>query len=271
MSADSNNVICGCDWNRQAYWRDVNNYGTVNFSNVACTNSGPLPSINVVVGATPTNTPTPSPTPPGCRSVPNTNVGDTCNVGCINDCSSGLVCVDQGTGGHCESEVSSTTQLQVNLGISGLASVASSRATTSVKVQVFDSTSAVVKEATGTLTFNSSAKGFIGSVDLTNLVTGNYTVKAKLQNSLTTNFGGGVSTIFEKKLNTLPQSTIHMGDANNDDKVDLLDFSIFFDCLNSLTSCTADQAILVDFNFDGEVSVLDFNQFIESFHVSSGV
>ncbi|MCL4354551.1 hypothetical protein M1349_03750 [Patescibacteria group bacterium] len=110
--------------------------------------------------------------------------------------------------------------------------------------------------------YNTSSGLFTGSIttgdQLTtakNIPDGAYTVKLRLDNSLTKKLPG-FQTIKGNQTITLPTTELATGDLNNDNILNLADYNIFISCFGE-KQC--DKKDLADLNDDGVVDEIDLN------------
>jgi hypothetical protein len=142
-----------------------------------------------------------------------------------------------------------------------------------VTLQLFDSNNTLVKSVSGTVAFNATLGNFQGTLDGgTDVVSGSYLVKVKglpyLRRQL-----GGIVTITATTTNTLPQGALVVGDANDDNQLNILDYNMMLDCYSELAparNCNPTKLLSTDFNDDGSVNQFDYNLFLRELSVLSG-
>lgn len=142
-----------------------------------------------------------------------------------------------------------------------------------VKVTVYDATlqnsQEVVKvpEKTGTVEFNPSTAQYEGIVGIGNtLTTGNYIVKVKMDNTLVKRLPGVVYIDQTKQDNSTPTVELVTGDLNQNNSLDVQDYTNIMACYNNLPACTGDILILGDLDDDGvtngdndDINIMQFN------------
>lgn len=186
---------------------------------------------------TPTPTPTPPPTPTGAQSA---------------------------------------TQFTFTLDLTGIGQNGNKNPRTTqrqIEVELFDSDNEPLPLKDGTVSFNNTTNLFKGTVDMGSLAAGNYTVKVKTPKYLKRRISG-IQTIVSARATpyVIPSITLVVGDANNDNKVNIIDYNMWRDCYQGTvaeTSCSN-----VDFNDDGIVrgaeGLKDGNLLITSLGVKEG-
>ncbi|MSP13520.1 MAG: hypothetical protein EXR62_11260 [Chloroflexi bacterium] len=118
-----------------------------------------------------------------------------------------------------------------------------------------------------TVTYNPSTDSFIGVIDLGNtLPTGNYTVKFHLDFTLT-KVVDGIQKINGGSSNVLPGTLLWAGDTNNDNKLNILDWNVLYDCYSDANqpprNCAdSNKKLSADINDDGNVNIYDMNQWL---------
>jgi len=114
-------------------------------------------------------------------------------------------------------------------------------------------------------------KGIIGIYPNT-FPSGQYYLKVK------TNFHlkrlvPGILNITAGQKNTVPPATLVTGDANNDNKLNILDYNSLLDCYSDLSvaaACDPDKKIATDFNDDSFVNQFDYNLFLREIATQPG-
>lgn len=104
---------------------------------------------------------------------------------------------------------------------------------------------------------------FTGSLDLADIQSGSYLVRVKLDNTLVKSIAdvsitGGTS-------NDLSMVTLVSGDLNNDNRINIQDFSILISCFGSRQCRPEIRKTLSDFNGDGRISGIDYSRLITNF------
>jgi glucose/arabinose dehydrogenase len=143
-----------------------------------------------------------------------------------------------------------------------------------VTVDIVNQQNQTVLTKQGTVAYNSAQGNFTGSVDLgTTLPTGFYQVKVKT-NQYLRSIVPGIHTITAGTNNQLPQAALIVGDANGDNALSILDYSLLVGCYSDFlpaTNCTPANKILTDLNDDGNVNLSDFNLFLRELSTRTGV
>lgn len=146
-----------------------------------------------------------------------------------------------------------------------------------VTVSAFDANNQLASSGQGTVIYSSSTNTFSGTINLTNITSGNYTMTVKMDNFLSAR-SVGFQTVTTGTPISLPQVSVITGDIDNDDQLDILDYNILISCFGSklaLSSCSAPittQSPGADINDDGKVDGIDYNLLIREFSVlKSGI
>lgn len=150
------------------------------------------------------------------------------------------------------------TGIKLSLRLPGIGKVSGDNATPrrsvrSVKITVFDNTNAQVGvEHAGTVEYNTANGRFEGNIGLgTTFTTGSYTVKVKMDNTLIKRLSGIVTITQGNSENPTPQADLITGDLNQDNSLDVQDFTNVMACFHHESACTGDIAILGDLNDNG--------------------
>lgn len=153
-------------------------------------------------------------------------------------------------------------------------------------VEVFDTDNTLVAATTGAIGFDRATEKFKGIIDMGLLRTGKYLVKVTTDRYLRKLISqkAPLLTIQENSINGLPEATLVVGDVNNDNVLNLLDYNILavacFDSnhptfdpkakFNSRACTTHPQRKTADLNDDGFIDGKDFNLLIRSFSMQRG-
>jgi hypothetical protein len=135
-----------------------------------------------------------------------------------------------------------------------------------------DTSNAVVKTSTGTVTYNATNGNFTGLVDVGTLSTGIYTIRAKTDKYLRRQIPGIIS-ITSGATKAISPFTLVVGDVNNDNKLDIGDYNLLLDCFSDLTparNCDATKKVATDITDDGNVNQFDYNLFLREISVQGG-
>lgn len=138
-------------------------------------------------------------------------------------------------------------------------------------VDIYDSTNTKVAQASGKLTFNTTS-GFMKGTVATTLPAGSYSLFVKSDRYLRKRIPAFQT--LHAGANTIPQTTLILGDINGDNKLDILDFNILSDCYNdkvkSATCLAHKEHSNADLNDDGVIDGVDYNFFISNLSNSIG-
>lgn len=136
-------------------------------------------------------------------------------------------------------------------------------------VQVFDgNNNQVGGDVFGPVTFDETSGLFTGIIDMGTVLTdGIYTVKVKTERYLR-KLIPGIQTITAGENNNMTQASLVVGDINNDNRLDIIDYNAFLQCYN----LPPDQdCVNADLNDDDDVvDGVDYNYFIRSLSVEEG-
>ncbi len=140
-------------------------------------------------------------------------------------------------------------------------------------VQVVNASNVLVTTLSGTITYSPSSGGFSGSVSLGSTVpTGSYLVKVKTDKYLVKQLPG-IITLTQGQTTTIPPVSLIVGDINNDNTLNILDYNILLGCYSDFTpptSCPGTNGKESDLNDDGSVNASDYNLFLRELSVQSG-
>ncbi len=142
-----------------------------------------------------------------------------------------------------------------------------------LSVQVVNASNVLVTTLSGTITYSPSSGGFSGSVSLGSTVpTGSYLVKVKTDKYLVKQLPG-IITLTQGQTTTIPPVSLIVGDINNDNTLNILDYNILLGCYSDFlppTSCPGTNGKESDLNDDGSVNASDYNLFLRELSVQSG-
>ncbi|HSW88309.1 MAG TPA: cellulase family glycosylhydrolase [Candidatus Saccharimonadales bacterium] len=147
--------------------------------------------------------------------------------------------------------------------------------TRNVTITFYDNKEQQVGSAQGTVTYNTSAKNFQGTIPVNNLATGLYLIRVKLDGFLSQKTPG-IPTITQGQLSSLPLLPLITGDINNDNQFDILDYNLLVSCYGSKqtsSSCTKAPSASspgADINDDGKVDPVDYNTLLRELSVQKG-
>jgi Mg-chelatase subunit ChlD len=145
--------------------------------------------------------------------------------------------------------------------------------TRNVTAQVYDVNNNLVTTATGTIEYSSASGSFVGTVYTAQAVPdGEYTIKVRSDYHLT-RLVPGVEHLIPNQVNQVPAVALVAGDANNDNRLDILDYNMLIGCYSDLSpapSCDATTQLITDFNDDGAVNQFDYNLFLRELATQPG-
>jgi thermitase len=132
--------------------------------------------------------------------------------------------------------------------------------------EIIDNATADTKTVDGTLAYDAVSGGFVGSIPISNIQSGDYEIAIRSISTLPEVIPDTVTLAQPNKV-TLPTITLLVGDINADGVIDIRDFNILAGCF-SLTSpaksCADAQKAASDLNDDGKVNELDYNLFLRN-------
>lgn len=152
--------------------------------------------------------------------------------------------------------------------------------TRQVRVEIFDNTNTKKAESTGNVTYDQASGLFKGIIDVSNLASGNYSVKVKSNKFLRRLIGKETNQPIQpintgQTPNQTPESSLIVGDINNDNNLDILDYNEYLSCFGrraGTESCPSPEKI--DLNDDGQTDnpqdMRDQKWLFESFRVQKG-
>ncbi len=142
----------------------------------------------------------------------------------------------------------------------------------SVLVDVYDfDDNVIIANKEGQVTYDPTFGGYKGTVDMgTTLQSQAYIIKVKLSHSLR----GSISrNIIAGTTSAIPVMKLVNGDANNDAKLDILDYNIIDGCVEDLDlnrpakDCNPTKKLQADIDDDGRVYYFDLNLFLREMSV----
>lgn len=146
--------------------------------------------------------------------------------------------------------------------------------TIDANLELFNTNNQLIGQGHGPLKYNSKDGNFQGVVGIypNTFPSGNYYLKIKTNYHLK-KLVTGILTIKAEQTNTIPAATLVAGDANDDNKLSILDYNILLDCYSDLThaaACNADKKVTSDFNDDSFVNQIDYNLFLREIATQPG-
>ncbi len=138
--------------------------------------------------------------------------------------------------------VPGTTSIDLSLQVTGVGSGSAQiytnnpkRPQRNVEVGIFNAQNQSVLSTTGTVNYDAASGLYKGSV-VTNLPTGAYIVKVRMDNTLWRQIPG-IQNITTGSANQTPTASLISGDLNGDNTIDLIDYNLFFACLDHISIC----------------------------------
>lgn len=141
-----------------------------------------------------------------------------------------------------------------------------------VKVSVFNNANQLVSENAATISFDAASGVFKGQANLAGIESGGYTVKIKTEQYLR-KLIPGIQNLTKGQTVTFPEIRLVVGDINNDNQINILDYNILIGCYSDLSAannCTQQTKLASDINDDGFVNQFDYNLFIRELSNVSG-
>jgi hypothetical protein len=222
------------------------NFGDKEILPTATPSPTPTPSPTAVPSQGPTPTPDPTPTPTSG------NTGLELNV------------LMDGIGNAGDN---------ANPTASSLSNKAPVHPTRDAVAEVFDTNNNLVATASGNITYSSASGSFVGTMYTSAPITdGDYTIKVRSDYHLT-RLVPGVEHLIPNQVNQISTVELVAGDANNDNRLDILDYNLMIGCYSDLepaVSCTPDAQVSTDFNDDGNVNEFDYNLFLRELSTQPG-
>lgn len=160
-----------------------------------------------------------------------------------------------------------TTQLKISIHVSGIASTPQHN-TISVKVALNDTSNHEAINTTATAVYKASSSSYDVAVPLTSVPDGFYTAKIQLPNTLWRAIPQVIHVVAHNT--ALTEINLISGEINNDNEINVSDFTLITDCVGKKTSCSSGNATKADLNDDGKVDILDINILLTSLAKRSG-
>jgi hypothetical protein len=143
----------------------------------------------------------------------------------------------------------------------------------SVTAEVSNSANQVVLTQQGTVTYNTTAGNFTGTISLGTLVSGVYTIKITVPQYLKKTVPG-IVTLTQGQTTAIPSLSLVTGDSNSDNLLSILDYNMLLDCYSDLSpakNCTdTNKKLMTDLTDDGSVNQFDYNLFLRELSVQGG-
>lgn len=256
-TAKCGDIVCGSDNKSYTCTSPGGDYTNYKYTSATCAGSGnPQPPANNPPNANPPGTnpsPTPviptgvvaSPTPttipasPTATGIPPTGV--------------------QPTGGisPTATSVPGSTNLNLILAVDGVGNQTGNGQNNAPTpnpmkafVQILDASGNKVAETSGDATYDTAAGAFKGKFPV-NIATGAYNIKARFDNTLWKKI---TRTLTSGQDNNLPYTKLINGDINQDNQLNLLDYTMMLSCMKN-GACDG----RADLNLDGKIEAKDLN------------
>ncbi len=146
------------------------------------------------------------------------------------------------------------------------------RSQRTIKFEVYDGSNQLVTTKEGTVTFNSTDGNFTGKIDAGTLTPGSYYLKVWGQQYLKKRILGVQVPSGSNEVNA--QASLVTGDANEDNKLNVLDYNMLLDCYSDLTdpkNCSDEnKKKMTDLTDDGKVNLFDVNLFLRELSTQDG-
>lgn len=145
--------------------------------------------------------------------------------------------------------------------------------TRQVELSLYDANNDLLTKSLGNVTYSSASGSYKGIVDATNVPTGFYTVRVKMDQHLTRAFPG-IQSLTGSQPNSLPEVALITGDSNSDNKLNIIDYNMLLDCYSDLAPATAcddpTKKVATDANDDASVNQIDYNLFLREISTQPG-
>lgn len=146
--------------------------------------------------------------------------------------------------------------------------------TVGASVEIYDTSNKLIAAGVGEVNYDAAAGNYSGVLPVqTGFPSGQYTVKIKVDGRLRKQVVG-IQTITAGQVSTITPTALIAGDANNDNKLNILDYNFVIGCysdLNSAVDCnSAEKKTITDFNDDGGVNQVDYNLFLRELSTQAG-
>lgn len=143
-----------------------------------------------------------------------------------------------------------------------------------VTVLVYAPDTTLAATVTGNLVYNTTTGKFTTTVTLpATIASGIYTVQIATPNFLHKTIPG-IITITKGQITTGSPISLVTGDANNDNKLSVLDYNMVVDCFSDLSpakNCTdAIKKLATDLTDDGSINQFDYNLLLRELSVQTG-
>lgn len=145
--------------------------------------------------------------------------------------------------------------------------------TREIMVALYDDQNQLTATKTGVITYDTANGSFKGLIDIGDVIqSGVYTIRVKEGTHLR-RLVPGIQQLTPLTVNSLPVFDIIAGDANNDNKINILDYNLLVGCYSDLLpaiSCTDENKVKTDLNDNGQVNQFDYNLFLREITVQAG-
>ncbi len=142
-----------------------------------------------------------------------------------------------------------------------------------VTLEVFNARGELLISQQGIVTYQTGAGNFTGYVDIgPNFPSGPYTIKVRTSGYLRKQLGG-ITQITTNTSTQMPVAIMTTGDANDDNRLNILDYNQFVNCFDlslRASKCAPVVFTRTDFNDDSYVNGVDYNLFLREVWIQSG-
>lgn len=142
-----------------------------------------------------------------------------------------------------------------------------------VTLEVFNARGELLISQQGIVTYQTLSGNFTGYVDIgPNFPSGPYTVKVRTSGYLRKQLGG-ITQITTNTTTQMPVAVLTTGDANNDNRLNILDYNQFVQCFDialRASKCAPVVYTRTDFNDDSYVNGMDYNLFLREVWIQVG-
>lgn len=161
------------------------------------------------------------------------------------------------------------TQLEISIKLPGIGATGNKtpkHLTRLVQIGIFDQDNKQVLKGSGYLKYD-GRNFFSGVIHLGQLAPDTYLLKVSSTNTLVTLIIPQFQYLTSEKVNVLPLVLLTAGDFNNDNSIDIRDYSLTLPCFQNL-NCQSKAD--VDINDDGKINILDYSLFLSDFRQHVG-
>lgn len=142
-----------------------------------------------------------------------------------------------------------------------------------ITITLYDTQKNLITTKEGTVVFDALSGSFKGAVVMDgDCPSGTYLVEINTDRYVK-QFIVGVQTITLGATTQLPSVSLVAGDVNNDEYLDIVDYSVLIGCYSDLqapASCSDSAKAVADINDDGVVNQFDYNLFLRELTKQAG-